>query len=74
MQLGVNMFNTDYSIRIDELAREVEARGFESLWVPEHTHIPKSRKSPWPGGPNLPNLFDMKIVYRPLACWNSPTG
>jgi alkanesulfonate monooxygenase SsuD/methylene tetrahydromethanopterin reductase-like flavin-dependent oxidoreductase (luciferase family) len=48
------MFNTDYSIRIDDLAREVEARGFESLWLPEHTHIPKSRKSPWPGGPNLP--------------------
>ncbi len=48
MKLGVSMFNTDYSIRIDELAHEVEARGFESLWVPEHTHIPKSRKSPWP--------------------------
>jgi probable F420-dependent oxidoreductase len=57
MKFGVSMFNTDYSIRMDDLAREVEARGFESLWVPEHTHIPKSRKSPWPGGPNLPKEY-----------------
>jgi probable F420-dependent oxidoreductase len=57
MKFGVSMFNTDYSMRIDELAREAEARGFESLWVPEHTHIPKSRKSPWPGGPNLPKEY-----------------
>jgi probable F420-dependent oxidoreductase len=57
MKFGVSMFNTDYSIRIDELARAAEARGFESLWVPEHTHIPKSRKSPWPGGPDLPKEY-----------------
>ena len=57
MQFGVFIFNTDYSIRIDELARALEERGFESLWLPEHTHIPKSRKSPWPGGPNLPRLL-----------------
>ena len=49
MQIGVGMFATDYAIPIDELARETEARGFESLWVPEHTHIPTSRRSPWPG-------------------------
>ena len=57
MKFGVSMFNTDYSIRIDELARAAEERGFESLWVPEHTHIPKSRKSPWPGGANLPKEY-----------------
>jgi probable F420-dependent oxidoreductase len=57
MQFGVSMFNTDFSMRIDELARAVEARGFESLWLPEHTHIPKSRKSPWPGGPTLPKEY-----------------
>jgi len=57
MKLGVSIFNTDYSIRIDELARALEDRGFESLWLPEHTHIPKSRKSPWPGGPNLPKEY-----------------
>jgi alkanesulfonate monooxygenase SsuD/methylene tetrahydromethanopterin reductase-like flavin-dependent oxidoreductase (luciferase family) len=37
---GVFMFPTDYAMRIDELARSLEDRGFESLWVPEHTHIP----------------------------------
>ncbi|PON11681.1 LLM class F420-dependent oxidoreductase [Candidatus Entotheonella serta] len=44
-------------MQIDELAREVEARGFESLWVPEHTHIPTSRRSPWPGGDVLPEEY-----------------
>ena len=57
MKLGVVMFNTDYSIRIDELARAVEERGFESLFLPEHSHIPVSRKSPWPGGPKLPQEY-----------------
>ncbi len=57
MELGVSMFATDYAIQIDELAREVEARGFESLWVPEHTHIPTSRRSPWPGGDVLPEEY-----------------
>lgn len=57
MKFGVSMFNTDYSIRIDDLARAAEEREFDSLWLPEHTHIPKSRKSPWPGGPNYPNRF-----------------
>ena len=45
MYIGVYMAATDYAIRIDELAREVEAHGFESLWVPEHTHIPTSRRT-----------------------------
>ncbi len=40
MQLGVFSFNTEYALRLDHLARAAEARGFESLWVPEHTHIP----------------------------------
>jgi len=57
MKFGVSIFNTEYSIRIDELARGLEERGFESLWLPEHTHIPKSRKSPWPGGPHLPKEY-----------------
>lgn len=57
MDFGVSIFATDYAIRIDELAREAEARGFESLWVPEHTHIPASRRSPWPGGPELPREY-----------------
>jgi len=57
MDYGIVMFATDYAIRPDELARAVEERGFESLWFPEHTHIPASRKSPWPGGPDLPKDY-----------------
>jgi probable F420-dependent oxidoreductase len=57
MHIGVAMFPTDYSISPMELAREAEARGLESLWFPEHSHIPSSRKSPWPGGPNLPKHY-----------------
>ena len=51
------MFATDFAMRIDALAREAEARGFESLFVPEHTHIPTSRRSPWPGGAALPKAY-----------------
>ena len=57
MKFGITMFPTDYAIAPGELAREVEAHGFESLFFPEHTHIPTSRKSPWPGGPNLPEEY-----------------
>jgi probable F420-dependent oxidoreductase len=57
MELGVLIFPTDLSIRPDHLAREVEDRGFGSMWVTEHTHIPTSRKTPWPGGPVLPEEY-----------------
>jgi probable F420-dependent oxidoreductase len=57
MHFGLMMFATDYAIRVDELARETEARGFESLWLPEHTHIPTSRRTPWPGGSELPEEY-----------------
>src|SRR6266567_890659 len=57
MHIGVCIFATDYAIRIDELAREAEARGFESLFVPEHTHIPVSRRTPFPGGDQLPKEY-----------------
>ena len=57
MHIGVCIFATDYAIRIDELAREAEARGFESLFVPEHTHIPVSRRTPFPGGGELPKEY-----------------
>jgi alkanesulfonate monooxygenase SsuD/methylene tetrahydromethanopterin reductase-like flavin-dependent oxidoreductase (luciferase family) len=45
MELGAYMFSTDYSIRPDDLAKLLEDRGFESMWVPEHTHIPTNRVS-----------------------------
>ena len=54
MDIGVFIFDTDYSVDITILAKELEARGYESLFVPEHTHIPTSRKSPFPGGGDLP--------------------
>jgi probable F420-dependent oxidoreductase len=57
MHIGVCIFATDYAIRIDELAREAEARGFESLFVPEHTHIPVSRRTPFPSGEPLPKEY-----------------
>ena len=57
MKFGITMFPTDYAIRPDELARAVEAHGFDSLFFPEHTHIPTSRRSPWPGGPELPREY-----------------
>jgi probable F420-dependent oxidoreductase len=40
MQIGLFSFHTEYTMAPDRLAREAEARGFESLWLPEHTHIP----------------------------------
>jgi probable F420-dependent oxidoreductase len=55
--LGITIFATDTSIDIAELAREVEDRGFESLFVPEHTHIPASRKTPYPAGEPLPEEY-----------------
>ena len=57
MKYGVLIFPTDYSITPAELARAAEERGFESLFFPEHTHIPASRKSPWPGGAELPKEY-----------------
>jgi probable F420-dependent oxidoreductase len=57
MEFGITMFPTDYAIPPHELAMEAEARGFESVWFPEHSHIPTSRKSPWPGGPELPKYY-----------------
>jgi len=56
MKFGVFIFATDTSIRPDRLAREVEARGFESLWFPEHSHIPISRETPWGGQKDAPPL------------------
>ena len=53
---GVFIFPTDKSIRPDVLARAVEDRGFDSLWFPEHSHIPTSRDTPWGGQAGAPDL------------------
>ncbi len=57
MDVGVYMFPDEYAMRIDELARAAEERGFECLLVPEHTHIPASRKSPAPFGGEVPSYY-----------------
>lgn len=54
---GIQMFPTDYAIQPVELAKAVEERGFDSLFFPEHTHIPTSRKTPFPGGGDLPDYY-----------------
>ena len=57
MHIGVAMFCTDYSIAPTELAAALEQRGFESLWLPEHSHIPLSRRSAYPAGGELPKKY-----------------
>lgn len=57
MHVGAALFFTAESIRPADLARALEDRGFESLWAPEHSHIPLSRSSPWPQGGELPKKY-----------------
>ena len=57
MQIGAFYFPTDYGIDVRELAKAMEDRGFESLFFPEHTHIPTSRRSAFPGGGELPKRY-----------------
>ena len=57
MDFGAAIFFTDYSMGPAELARALEERGFDSLWAPEHSHIPLSRRSPFPQGGDLPKKY-----------------
>src|SRR6185295_8813079 len=57
MHFGVCMFPTEYSINVVDLGRAAEDHGFESLFLPEHTHIPVVRTTPWPGGSELPREY-----------------
>jgi probable F420-dependent oxidoreductase len=57
VDLGVFSYNVEYGARPDALARACEERGFESFWVGEHTHIPASRATPYPGGDPLPKPY-----------------
>ena len=57
MDIGVMIFPTDQTPRPAWLAAEAEGRGLESIWFPEHTHIPTSRATPWPGGAPLPEMY-----------------
>ena len=57
MEFGAAIFFTDYSMGPVELGRALEERGFESLWAPEHSQIPLSRRSPFPQGGDLPKKY-----------------
>jgi probable F420-dependent oxidoreductase len=57
MHVGVGLFFTDYSMTPAALGKALEERGFESVWAAEHSHIPLSRRSPWPGGAELPKQY-----------------
>ena len=57
MNYGVIVFLTDQTVRPAELGRAVEDRGFESIWIGEHSHIPVATRSPWPGGPVYPESY-----------------
>ena len=68
MHFGAAMFFTDYSMAPADLGRALEERGFESLWAPEHSHIPVSRTSPFPSGGDLPKeYYDVMDPFIPLA-------
>jgi probable F420-dependent oxidoreductase len=65
VKVGVLTFPTHYSVQPDELARMVEGHGLESLFVAEHTHIPVSRETPYPGGGELPREY--RHTYDPFV-------
>ena len=58
MDVGFFTLNTDRSFPIDRLARELEDRGFESLWVGEHSHFPVREETPYPGGGPRPDAYN----------------
>jgi probable F420-dependent oxidoreductase len=75
MRYGVTVFPTDRSIDVVTLARAVEERGLDSLWLPEHTHIPTSRRTQWPAGPPgtpLPDKY--KRALDPLIALTAAAG
>ena len=57
IKFGVTLFPTEYTIGPVQLATALEERGFESFWMPEHSHIPASRISPWPGRTGLAHFL-----------------
>ena len=74
MHVGAAMFFTEYSMAPAELGRALEERGFESVWAPEHSHIPLSRKSSFPSGGELPkqyhDVMDPFVTLTAAAAWS----
>jgi probable F420-dependent oxidoreductase len=68
MDFGAAIFFTDYSMGPADLGRALEQRGFDSLWAPEHSHIPLSRQSAFPAGGDLPKkYYDVMDPFVTLA-------
>jgi len=68
------MFPADYAIGIVDLAKASEERAFESLWVPEHTHIPATRQTPFPQGGELPREYSHTLdPFTALAAASTAT-
>jgi probable F420-dependent oxidoreductase len=71
MEFGLMMFPSDEAVDPVTLGRAAEDAGFESLFFPEHTHIPASRESAWPGGDELPreysHLYDPFVALSAVA-------
>jgi probable F420-dependent oxidoreductase len=71
MDFGVSYFPTDDALEPAELARMAEERGFESVFVTEHTHIPASRETPYPAGGELPReywrIYDPFVALATMA-------
>jgi probable F420-dependent oxidoreductase len=69
MKIGLLSYNTEYTMRADHLARAAEARGFESLWLPEHTHIPvpEGKADPETGMPVQPSGEFLEVEYRHMS-------
>ena len=65
MKFGLTIFPTAETIQPAAMARLAESHGFESLWFPEHTHIPVSRDTPYPGGGELPDEYAR--IYDPFV-------
>ena len=72
MDYGLAIFPTERSIDPRELGRAAEERGFESLWFPEHTHIPASRRTPYPAGGDLPRQY--WETYDPFVALGAVAG
>lgn len=75
MKFGVAMFPAEFAINVVDLGRAAEERGFESLFVPEHTHIPAARETPWPQGGELPPEYSHTLdPFVALAAVSSVTS
>jgi probable F420-dependent oxidoreductase len=72
MKFGIAMFQTEYALDPATLGRLVEERGFESLWLTEHTHIPASRKTPHAAGGELPPEYSH--TYDPFVALTAAAG